>query len=77
MIIVKFFGSLRELFGDNKLISNEEELKKIVNEIKIKKNCSNEDIKILLNGKTYNGLPLKDGDKVSVFYFGGKGFPGG
>jgi molybdopterin converting factor small subunit len=77
MIIVKFFGSLRELFGDNKLIRNEEELKEIVNEIKIKKSCSNEDIKILLNGKTNSDVPIKDGDKVSVFYFGGKGFPGG
>lgn len=77
MVVVKFFGSLRELFGEHQLIKSEEELKKIVEEIKAKKGCLIDDIKILLNGKSYTCTPLKDGDTVSVFYFGGKGFPGG
>ena len=77
MKIVKFFGSLRELFGNSKVIYNNSELDNILNEIRLKKNCQINDVKILLNGKPFDGKPLKDGDKVSVFLFGGKGYPGG
>lgn len=77
MKIVKFFGSLRELFGDSKVICDNSELDNILNEIRVKKKCQVDDVKILLNGKPFDGKPLKDGDKVSVFLFGGKGYPGG
>lgn len=77
MVKVKFYGSLRELYGKDKKISSREELYQIIKEIRLIKECDENYIKILINGKPFKGEELKDGDVVSVFYFGGEGYPGG